>query len=77
MTKTFLLLTLVWHDRLPASFSQPDAKQTNTQRDGQDQAGSDEDPASFDFINNYSGYLVIKKHVWLYWVYVYVRQQGI
>ena len=43
-----------------------------------DKAGSDEDPASFDFINNYSGYLVIKKHVWLYyWVYVYVRQQGI
>jgi hypothetical protein len=65
------------HDRLPASFSQPDAKQTNTQRDGKDQAGSDEDPASFDFINNYSGYLVIKKNVWLYWVYVYVRQQGI
>jgi hypothetical protein len=68
MTKTvfFLLFTLVWHDRLPASFIQPDAKQTNTQRDGQDQAGSNEDPASFDFHYNYSGYLVIKKHVWLY-----------
>lgn len=34
MTKTvFLLFTLVWHDTLPASFIQPDAKQTNTQRD--------------------------------------------
>jgi hypothetical protein len=78
MTKTvFLLFTLVWHDRLPASFIQPDAKQTNTQRDGQDQAESNEDLASFDFHYNYSGYLVIKKHVWLYWVYVYVRQQGI